>query len=419
MIPRYQITEVSTIWEERSKFNYFLEVEKALLKALEEEKIIPQVSENFSKVTINLKRIHEIENVTHHDVIAFCSSITEQVSADVGKYFHFGCTSSDIIDTSLSLQLRDSLRIELRDLETFISALKNKAIETKSILTLGRSHGMYAEPMSFGFKFLSYLAEAKRVHKDLSDYEKNLTGKISGAVGNYTILSTRTEEKTLSLLGLKVEELSTQIIPRDHLVSLAQIQARLADLMERLCIEIRHLHRSDVGEVVEGFKVGQKGSSTMPHKKNPISAENISGLSRILRSHENIAHENTLLWHERDISHSSNERMWLPDSFGIACYILRRGVRMINELYINKEVIEDRTFKEFRSLSSFLLHQLLPAYSGSREDLYSIIQAASFECKDLSSMCEFIQAKTQLSVSVPNLRDLYQEKIELVYQRFI
>ncbi|MGE3611069.1 MAG: adenylosuccinate lyase [Bacteriovoracaceae bacterium] len=423
MIPRYEIPEISALWNENKKFSYFLKVELALLEALQDENIIPKLNYDFSHLEIKLDRIHALEAQVHHDVIAFCTSITEQLPQACGKYFHFGCTSSDIIDTALSLQIRDSLLIEIKALQELREALWKKALETKKLFTLGRSHGMYAEPMSFSFKFLSYVSEFSRRLHDLEHFEKNLTGQMSGAVGNYTVLTPKVEERVLNSLSLKVEPLSTQIIPRDRLAGLASIQAGLADALERLSIEIRHLHRSDVGEVVEGFKPGQKGSSTMPHKKNPIASENISGLARVIRSHEMIAHENTLLWHERDISHSSAERMWLPDNFGLTVYALKRATKMINELHINQEKIQSRVEATFTTASSYILHKLLPVYEGSREELYAHIQAASFEAKDKTDFIRLLKDKIKASQSVidqlklDSLEEIYLPQIEAVFNR--
>lgn len=416
MITRYEIPEIAALWEEDKKFTYFLKVEMALLEALEENKVIPSVSSQFAKAQINLKRIHEIEATVHHDVIAFCSSITEQVG-EAGKFFHYGCTSSDIIDTALSLQLRDSLQIEIKALKELKLALWDKALSTKKLFTLGRSHGMFAEPMSFGFKFLSYVAEASRRLEELEHFEKNLTGQMSGAVGNYTVLTPEVEALVMKKLGLKVEPISTQVIPRDYLAKFASLQAGVADLLERLSIEIRHLHRSDVGEVVEGFKPGQKGSSTMPHKKNPISSENISGLARVLRSHEQIAHENTLLWHERDISHSSAERMWLPDSLGLSVYMLRRATRMVKELHINEEKISERAQKEFATASSYVLHKLLPTYKGTREELYAIIQNASFSAKNKEEFSKLLQEKLNFNLEMNDMSQMYGKQVEAVFDR--
>lgn len=413
MIPRYEVSEVSAVWSEDKKFEYFFRVEMALLEALEETQLIPKVSHHFSKVKINPSRISEIESITNHDIIAFCSSITEQVPAEIGKFFHFGCTSSDIIDTALSLQLKDSLEIELHSLKELLKTLAARAEETKFLPSMGRSHGMYAEPVSFSHKFLSSYAEFARRYEELTQFKDSLTGQMSGAVGSYTVLNPEIEKKVMSKLGLKVEPLSTQVISRDYLATLSSIHAGLADAIERFSIEIRHLHRSDVGEISEGFKKGQKGSSTMPHKKNPISGENLSGLSRVLRSHALIAHENTLLWHERDISHSSAERLYLPDSFGVAVYALRRLTGTVRDLVIHEEVIQKRVKEDFKYTSSYVLHSLLPTWNKTREELYAIIQTASFDSK---SLAEF-ESKLSQSLALPkNLLPLDVKKIYLKHE---
>lgn len=422
MIPRYDLPEVSSLWTEEKKFIYFLEVEKALIEVLAKNKIIPDVYAAFKNVNIDLKRIHEIEATVHHDVIAFSTSISEQVSPEAGKFFHFGCTSSDIIDTALSLQIKDSLQIELKALIELRDALWKKALEAKHIFTLGRSHGMFAEPMSFGFKFLSYVAEFSRRLEDLKHFDLSLTGQMSGAVGNYTILTPEIEEEVIQKLGLKVEPLSTQVIPRDRLVKLASLQSGIADALERLAIEIRHLHRSDVAEVVEGFKPGQKGSSTMPHKKNPIASENISGLARVIRSHELIAHENTLLWHERDISHSSSERLWLPDSFGLTVYALKRATRMVNDLHLVQDKISQKVEDQFTSASSYILHKLLPHFAGTREELYAKIQAASFEAKNKKEFTTLLQEKLsplkiETYLHLDSLEKMYGPQVETIFER--
>lgn len=419
MISRYEVSAISSLWKEDTKFDYFLKVELALLEALEDLKIIPKVSSEFKNLKINIQRIHEIEATTHHDVIAFCTSMTEQVSPEKGKFFHFGCTSSDIIDTALSLQLKDSLEIELKSLKELLKQLAIKAQETQDLAGLGRSHGMFAEPVSFSHKFLSSYAEFSRRYEDLLNFKNSLTGQMSGAVGSYTVLSPEVEQKVMSKLGLQVEPLSTQIISRDYLAKLAGIHAGIADAIERLSIEIRHLHRSEVSEVAEGFKKGQKGSSTMPHKKNPVSAENLSGLSRLLRSHTMIAHENTLLWHERDISHSSAERMYLPDAFGVAVYALDRLASTIRDLVINKTVIEKRVNEDFKYTSSYILHALLPTWKKTREELYSIIQAASFE----STTLEEFQTKLAAQIELPNnflpldVKGIYLKHEKMIFER--
>ncbi|HXH75116.1 MAG TPA: adenylosuccinate lyase [Bacteriovoracaceae bacterium] len=397
MIARYNVPEIAAIWTEENRFQKFLQVEIALLQVLEDQKKIPEgTTRAFNGVKIKPERINEIEAITRHDVIAFCSSITEQVEPKHARFFHFGVTSSDILDTALSLQIKDSLELITADLKTIIDALKVKVDETKDLLCMGRSHGMYAEPMVFAQKFLSFEQELVR---RLADYkaaiETEITGQISGAVGNYTILDAQIETKTLGKLGLKPETVSTQVIPRDRVAKIIGIGAMTAAALERMAVEFRLLHHSDVAEIYEGFKKGQKGSSTMPHKKNPISSENISGLSRVIRSHYEVALQDTILWHERDISHSSAERLILPDHFGLLSYAIKRMADTVTNLVINREKVEAKVADNFSSLSSFLLHEMILLNPTSREELYALVQEASFNSKTIDQFFGVLQSKSQ------------------------
>jgi len=383
MIPRYEVKEVSQIWSEQNKFRCFLEIELQLLSALEEQGSIPKGISQKIRTNVQIKpdRINEIELVTRHDVIAFCTSITEQLPIEIGKYFHFGVTSSDIIDSALTLQIKESLTLTLKSLDQFLAQLFNLAETHQKTICIGRSHGIFAEPMSFGQKLLGHYAEFARRKKELEDfYHNELTLMLSGAVGNYTILKPEIEETVAKNLGLKVETVSTQVIPRDRIARLISITSLLANAFERLAVEFRHLHHSDINELSEGFQKGQKGSSTMPHKKNPISAENITGLSRYLRSHQVMALENSILWHERDISHSSAERLYLPDHFGILVYILDRFTSTLKNIEINVENMESKVMSMGHYLSSYYLHQCIEKISTiTREELYATIQKVSFQ----------------------------------------
>jgi adenylosuccinate lyase len=271
MINRYEVEAISRLWTDQARFERLLTVELALLEALEEQKIVPSGTRAaFSSVQVLPKRIEEIEMETKHDVIAFCSSVTEQVDPVHARYFHFGVTSSDVLDTALSLQVKDSLSVIINSIRELLLTLDQRIEDSRTTLAMGRSHGMSAEPMIFAQKFLSCRVEFER---RLRDYEHliqhEVTGQISGAVGNYTILSPEIEALTLSKLGLPIESVSSQVIPRDHLALITSIGALTASAIERMAIELRHLHHSDIGEVHEGFASGQKGSSTMPHKKKP------------------------------------------------------------------------------------------------------------------------------------------------------
>ncbi|MBT7611116.1 MAG: adenylosuccinate lyase [Bacteriovoracaceae bacterium] len=381
MIPRYEKKEISSIFTDQHKFETYLNIEMAILKSLEGSKVPTGISEKIAaKAVINPERIIEIENTVKHDVIAFCTSITENLDPEVAKYFHFGVTSSDIIDSSLTLQIKEGLEIIIISYRRLLKALYNRATEMKGVVCIGRSHGMYAEPMSFGQKLLGHYNEFARRYQDLvSFYESELTIQFSGAVGNYTIVNPEAEAMAAKILGVKVEPLSTQVIPRDRIAKLTQINSLVGCAIERLCVEIRHLHRSDVNELHEGFSKGQKGSSIMPHKKNPISGENLTGIARVLRSHAKIAEENIMLWHERDISHSSAERLFLPDNLGLMLYGVERLTKTVNNLEFHKEVIENRVNENFTYLSSYYLHHLIQKTDFRREELYEILQKSSFE----------------------------------------
>ncbi len=410
MIQRYEKVEISNIWSDHYKFKKFLDVEVALLKSLEKRDLTAgheDLSQKFAKAKINTKRIEEIEKETRHDVIAFCTSITEQFPAEQGRFFHYGVTSSDIIDTALSLQIKESLSIILRSYKKLINTLEKKSEQYKDQLCMGRSHGIFAEPMSFGVKLLGHTAEFKRRYDELNDfYQNELTGQISGAVGNYTIITPDIEEEVLTELGLKVEPVSTQVIPRDRIAKLISIFSLFSCALERIAVEIRHLQHSDVSEAFEGFSKGQKGSSTMPHKKNPISSENLTGMARLLRSHMSLALDNCILWHERDISHSSNERMYLPDSLGIMLYSIERLDSTISNLVIDSHAMEEKVNSNFKHLSSFLLHELIKISKRSREELYKIVQTASFEALTIDDLYAIIEKNLETDEEKNRFQDL-------------
>ena len=426
MIPRYEVKEISALWSEENRFKTFLQVEMALLRALEKENKIPHgTAKAFQDVKISPARILEIEEVTRHDVIAFCSSITEQVDPKYARYFHFGVTSSDILDTALSLQIRDSLRIIIKDMKGLLLALEEQVQRSKDLLTIGRSHGMYAEPMIFAQKFLSFHQE---VFRRLNDFEQilihDITGQLSGAVGNYTVLDSEIESLALTELGLKTEVVSTQVIPRDHVAKIVANSALLASALERMAVEFRLLHHSDVAELHEGFKQGQKGSSTMPHKKNPISSENISGLSRLIRSHVEIALQNNVLWHERDISHSSNERLYLPDHFGILSYAIRRMASTVGDLELHRDKIEAKALENFSAQSSYLLHEMILINSTTRDELYAFIQEASFTAKNADEFFQWIEThgkekgyKLPVLLKSAELKNHYVKRFEDILSR--
>lgn len=424
MIPRYDKSEISNLWNEHAKFSTYLEVELAILKSLENGLVPAGTAEKIrEKATISVERINEIEAKTRHDVIAFCTSITENLDAETGKYFHFGVTSSDIIDSATTIQMKRSLEVILPVYKDLLTQLHERATEMKNVVTMGRSHGMYAEPMSFGQKLLGHYNEFARRYQELEDFYKNeLTIQFSGAVGNYTILTPEQEAAAAKSLGVKVEPLSTQVIPRDRIAKMININALIGSAIERISVEIRHLHRSDVGELHEGFKKGQKGSSTMPHKKNPISGENLTGMARVLRSHTMIGLENIVLWHERDISHSSAERLMLPDNLGVLFYSLQRLGDTVRDLVFHNEKIEARVMEGHTYLSSYYLHYLIEKTDFKREDLYYYVQEAAFEGDKASSAEVFHEALVKTMAEKGFKVDLPRptfEEIKKIYMRHV
>ena len=317
MIKRYSREKAEKIWELDSKFSYYLEVELAVIKAqVELGNFSEDVYDNIKKTAkFDVDRIAEIEAITRHDVIAFLENVNENVPKEYSSYIHRGLTSSDVIDTAFALQIKDSSKIINEDLDILIKNVKELAFKHKNTVCLGRSHGIAAEVVTFGFKLLNLLDMLIRA-KERFNYalEEILTGQISGPCGTYSNINPDVERKTCEILGLKPAKISTQVIARDRHASYIQAIALIGAVIENFSIEIRHLQRFEVCEVEEGFSKGQKGSSAMPHKKNPISSENLSGLARVLRSNTISAMENIALWHERDISHSSVERIIFPDS---------------------------------------------------------------------------------------------------------
>ena len=316
MITRYSRKELTKIWSEENKYKIWLDVEVAAAQAMEKLGQIPRgvSSQVRKKAKVNVKRIHQIENKVKHDVIAFLTSITEKAGVKA-RYLHQGMTSSDVLDTSFNIQLVQSGKILLKDIDKVLKVLKRKAKKYKYTPCIGRSHGIHAEPITFGLKLASFYEEFKRNKKRLGDAIKEVSScAISGAVGTYANISPKVEKYAAKKLGLYVEPISTQIIPRDRHAFYFSVLGIIAGSIERVTTEIRHLQRSEVYELQEYFSKDQKGSSAMPHKKNPILSENLTGLSRIVRSHVVPALENIALWHERDISHSSVERNIGPDS---------------------------------------------------------------------------------------------------------
>ena len=382
MIKRYSRKELTDIWSEENKYKIWLDVEIAAAQAMEKLGQIPRgVSSTVKKrAKINVKRIHQIESQVKHDVIAFLSSITEKAGIKA-RYLHLGMTSSDVVDTSFNIQLAQSGKIILKDIDRILKILKKQASKYKYTPCIGRSHGIHAEPITFGLKLASYYEEFKRNRKRLVHAIAEIsTCAISGAVGTFANVNPNVEKHVAKKLGLKVEPISTQIIPRDRHAFYFSILAIIAGSIERVAIEIRHLQRSEVYELQEYFSKNQKGSSAMPHKKNPILSENLTGLSRMVRSFVIPALENIALWHERDISHSSVERNIGPDANITLDFALVRLANILDNMIIYpKKMLENLNLTKGIIFSQELMLELTKT-GLTREKSYKLVQGYAKKC---------------------------------------
>ncbi|EHJ48425.1 adenylosuccinate lyase [Solidesulfovibrio carbinoliphilus subsp. oakridgensis] len=382
MIDRYTRKAMGELWSLENKFRAWLEVELAVCEAWTELGRIP--AEDMAVIReqagFNVARILEIEEVTRHDVIAFLTAVEEQVGPSA-RYIHLGCTSSDIVDTANGLLLGRAGDLILAGIDHLLTVIKDLAMRFKGQLMMGRTHGIHAEPLSFGMKMASFYAEFSRhrarVARALSDVK---VGKISGAVGGYAHLDPRVESIALARLGLAVDPISTQIVQRDRHAAFFTSLALLAGGVERMATELRHLQRTEVLEAEEGFAKGQKGSSAMPHKKNPISAENICGLSRLVRTNALASMENMPLWHERDISHSSVERVIMPDSTILADYIVARLAGILANLQVNPDNMARNMMASYGLFYSQRVLLALIDAGMERQKAYETVQAVAMAC---------------------------------------
>ena len=427
MIERYSRKEIKQIWEDYNKYSIWLDIELAAAEAMEKFKIIPKgVSKKVKKkAKINVKRILEIENKVKHDVIAFLTSITEKVGNEA-RYLHKGMTSSDVLDTCFNLQLKQSGEILLKDLNQLLISIKRQALKHKYTLCIGRSHGIHAEPLTFGLKMLSFYQEFFRNKKRLETSIKEIsTCAISGAVGTFANVDPKIESYVAKKLKLNVEPISNQIIPRDRHAQFFSTLGLIASSIERLAIEIRHLQRTEVLEVEEFFDKKQKGSSAMPHKKNPILSENLTGLSRLIRSHVAPAFENVALWHERDISHSAVERNIGPDSTVTLDFALVRLNNLIKNLNIYpKKMRKNLEITQGLFFSQRVLLEL--TNSGfTREQAYSMVQKIAMKSwKSNTSFYQNILNEKKISKKIPvnKLKKLFDlnyhtKRINVIFKR--
>jgi adenylosuccinate lyase len=385
VIRRYTLPEMGAIWTERARFEAMLKVELAVTRAQAARGVVPAeaLAAIEAKAAVDPERIAEIEKTTDHDVIAFVSQVAETVGPH-GRYLHLGLTSSDVVDTALALQLRDAGELLLRDCDRLLATLIARARSEADTLMMGRTHSVHAEPITFGLKVAGWAFELDRGRRRLADaLDEIATGKISGPVGTYSHLGPDVEAEVLAELGLHPDPASTQIVQRDRHAALLTSIAVLGGSLERFATEIRNLQHTEIGEVMEPFKAGQKGSSAMPHKRNPILSERVAGLARLLRGYATVALEDQPLWHERDISHSSAERVILPDATIVLDYLLVRMAGLVEGLVVRAERMR-RNIEGGLGLhaSSRVLGLLVERGGMGREAAYAIVQRASLRAAD-------------------------------------
>ena len=427
MIKRYSRKELTDIWSEENKYKIWLDVEIAAAQAMEKLGQIPRGVSSIvkKKAKINVKRIHQIESQVKHDVIAFLTSITEK-SGMKARYLHLGMTSSDVLDTSFNIQLVQSGKIILKDIDQILRVLKKQAKKYKFTPCMGRSHGIHAEPITFGLKLASYYEEFKRNKKRLVDAINEVsTCAISGAVGTFANVNPNVEKYVAKKLSLRVEPISTQVIPRDRHAFYFSVLGIIAGSIERVAIEIRHLQRSEVYELQEYFSKNQKGSSAMPHKKNPILSENLTGLARMVRSSVIPALENIALWHERDISHSSVERNIGPDANITTDFALVRLTNILENMIVYpKKMLENLNLTKGIIFSQELMLELTKT-GLSREKSYKMVQSYAKKCfaenLDLFNVVQsdkYIMSK----ISIKRLKSIFSyskhfKNVNLIFRR--
>jgi len=429
MIKRYTLPRMGSIWTEENRYQKWLEVELAVCEAWTElGKISPRALRNIKeKASFSVEQIEEVEKVVKHDVIAFLTSVSERVGEDA-RYIHLGLTSYDIVDTALSLLIRESLLEIKKDLISLQEVIKTQALQHKKTVMVGRTHGVHAEPITFGVKLLVWYEEVKR---HLDRVEKALEvisyGRISGSVGTYIHLDPQVENLALSRLGLKTARVTTQILQRDRHAEVLSVLALIASSLDKFAVEIRHHQRTEVFEVEEPFTKGQKGSSSMPHKKNPVRTERISGLARLIRSNLQVALENIPLWHERDISHSSAERIIFPDSFILTNFILVETTDIIKNWVVHPEKMQENVNLTRGLIFSQSVLLALIQKKLSREQAFRLVQKNSLKAwNENLDFKELILSdqKIRKILSVEEIESCfslkpYLEKIDYIFERVL
>lgn len=406
MIDRYTLPEMKKIWSLENRFNTMLEVEKAIAGSWADLGAIPrEAADDISKkASFSVARIEEIEKETRHDVVAFIKNVEESLG-DEGRFFHYGITSYDVVDTALSLLLTESADLIMKSLTGLMETVKGLAVEHKNTLMIGRTHGVHAEPTTFGLKLLNYYTELDRDRERIEQAREFIAvGKVSGAVGTHATVPIELEEKVCSRLGLSPAPTSSQILQRDRHAHYLCILAILGGTLERMALQVRLMQQTEIGEAQEGFRMGQTGSSAMPHKRNPVSSEQICGLARILRANSSAGLENQALWHERDISHSSVERVILGDSSILAHYMLS----MVNDIYrnlrVNKEKMRQNIDKTFGTIYSQKLLMALTKKGMERSRAYSLVQGLCFKAVEEGTHLK------DLVMETPDVIDFLSEK---------
>jgi len=439
MVERYAREEMSCKWTMQAKYQAWLDVEKAVVKAWNRLGLIPDddAKKIVENANFSVEEIDEIEKITRHDLIAFTTSVANTLGEE-SRWFHYGMTSSDTIDTAVALQMKESLELVIEDVKMIMESIKKRAYEHKMTLMVGRSHGIHGEPITFGLVLAVWYDEMKR---HLTNLEQTLdviaVGQVSGAMGNFAHAPLELEEYTCEELGLKAAPASNQVIQRDRYARLATTLALMASSIEKFAIQVRHWQRTEVYECEEYFAKGQKGSSAMPHKRNPILTENITGLARMIRAYAVPAMENVGLWHERDISHSSTERFWLPDAFITTDFMLHR----MNNVIANLTVFPENMMKNLNLTGGLVFSQRvlleLPLQGVSREDAYRIVQRNAMKVWEglqqgkptlneagESLYLEYLLADEELreSLSEDKIRecfnyDYYTKNVDKIFQR--
>lgn len=425
MIKRYTREEAAKIWELESKFDYYLKVELAVCEAYNRLGIIPDdaLKHIKSSAKFSLERIEEIEAVVNHDVIAFLTNVNENVGAEHSHWIHKGLTSSDVIDTAFALQIKDVTKLILKDIDELTETLKKLAFKYKDTICLGRSHGIGAEVITFGFKLLNWFEMFNRSKKRIIEATEDISiGQFSGPVGTYSNIPLEIEPIACEILGLKPAKISTQIIARDLHANYISSLALLAGVIENCAIEIRHLQRWEVGEVEEFFSKGQKGSSAMPHKKNPISSENLTGLARVVRTNVLSAMENISLWHERDISHSSVERVIFPDTTILIDFMLNRLNKVLKNLVVKEENMKKNIHKYGGIIfSQAVMLKLIETKNLTREEAYEIVQKHALDAfengKNFKELVSPYLSKEDLEDCFSE--ENYLKNIDEIFKRFI